>query len=326
VTPESPRVASHLAEAEAVLELLSLSPGEGRTRPLSGHAMALLLPCRGADGRQFLLKFFVPPADARRYPPDVNADDYARREGAFYRVLDSIDPGRHLLPAPKTILIDSRDPPRWILLEWIEPAVGPAEEILGVDHVFDLLRKLQDIPLDVLLGRRYFPLCRWDAVSYVERVRMMYDAVLPVIGDRRWRQAKVFFDETLRWIESRPQKLVHGDFTDENVLVDAEGRPYLVDFERVGVGSEDHDFAWLWIHSTRPQAWKRSLVERWFGRRVGSDRIRAEWGIRAALVYLALRRLRWGAVALGPGNDPNQTRNLALLDAALVGGADLFPT
>ena len=42
----------------------------------------------------------------------------------------------------------------------------------------------------------------------------------------------------------------------------------------------------------RSAEWKSELLSRYFASRVGSDRIRSEWGIRAALVYLALRRLR----------------------------------
>ena len=44
----------------------------------------------------------------------------------------------------------------------------------------------------------------------------------------------------------------------------------------------------------------------------------------AALVYLALRRLRFGYMIYG-ASDPNVTPNLALLDAALHGGDALFP-
>jgi aminoglycoside phosphotransferase (APT) family kinase protein len=117
---------------------------------------------------------------------------------------------------------------------------------------------------------------------------------------------------------------VHGDFIEQNILVDAEGRPYLLDFERVGIGSEDHDFTSFWIHSQRSSEWKRKLLARWFATHVGSDRIRSEWGIRAALVYLALRRLRFGYLMYG-GQDEHATANLALLDAALDGGAALFP-
>jgi hypothetical protein len=78
-----------------------------------------------------------------------------------------------------------------------------------------------------------------------------------------------------------------------------EGKPFLVDFECVGIGNRDHDLAWFWIHSHRHQKWKRELLARWFGNTVGSDRIRAEWGIRSAMAYLAIRRLRWGYLTQG---------------------------
>ena len=133
-----------------------------------------------------------------------------------------------------------------------------------------------------------------------------------------------FFEEALRWTETRQQTIVHGDFTASNILVDTAGEPFLIDFERIGIGSEDHDFAWFWIHSRRSQEWKLDLLARFFAERVGSARIRTEWGIRSAIVYLALRRLRFSLLILGD-EDPNRSHNLGLLDAALIGSRDLFP-
>lgn len=317
--------AAHLERARAILAELGLVENDGiRLRPASGHNTSLLVPCVGPTGKEFVLKLFVPPPEGQYYPRDVRIEDYARRECAFYRYLDSVDPDRTDVPAPRTVVLDSRDPPEWMLLEWIPGAIGPAEEVLGQDQIFDLLGRLRSVRIDGLVGRRDFPLNHWDVVSYLDRVRLMYDPVLQVIGQRRWKGAMSFFDEAFRWTEARPMTLVHGDFTEQNILVDAEGEPFLIDFERIGVGNEDHDFAWLWIHSNRSQDWKRSLLSRYFGTRFGSDRIKAEWGIRAALVYLSMRRLRFGFLMHGE-RDTGASRNVALLDASLSGGPDLFP-
>ena len=320
---ESEQTTDTMEQAQAVLKMLGLTLGNKRVRPVSGHNTSILLPCRGADDRPFLLKYFITPGDVQFYPAGVRIEDYARREGAFYRYLDSTDPGRLRLPAPRTIVIDSVDPPRWILLEWIEPAVGPIEETIGTEHVFELMSQLRMIPIDRLLGRRDFPLNHWDVVAYLDRVRLMYEPTLPVIGDARWKRTLEFFTEATRWTESRPPTVVHGDFTEQNIMVDSDGHPFLVDFERIGIGNEDHDFAWVWIHSKRTQTFKRTLLERYFSTRFGSDRIKSEWGIRSALVYLALRRLRFGA--LRDGTDDHASANLGMLDAALRGGPDLFP-
>jgi aminoglycoside phosphotransferase (APT) family kinase protein len=318
-------VPEQLAQAHEILHDLGLEvAGDQRPRVHAEHSSSILVPCNGVDGRPFLLKFFVPPPEGRYYPAGVRIDDYARRETAFYRYLDSLDPDRRMVPAPRTILLDNQDPPRWILVERIPGAVGPAEEVLSMDHVFELLRAIQGIPLDQLLGRRDFPLNRWDPVSYLERVRLMYDPVLFVIGEARWGRTLAFFKEALRWNDTRPQTVVHGDFTEDNILVDAEGQPFLMDFERVGIGNRDHDLAWFWIHSKRSQPWKTSLLARYWEEIVGSERIRSEWGIRSTLVYLALRRLRFSYLTRGD-KDPNKAKNLALLDAALAGGAELFP-
>ena len=312
------------AALDVLVELGLKESASDQLRPRSGHRSSILVPCQGADGRSFLLKYFLPPGEGQYYPAGVRLEDYPRRECAFYRYLDTVDPERRTMATPKTILIDNQDPPRWILLERLSGAVGPAEEVLGTDHVFTLLETMRRIPVGHLSGRRDFPLNRWDTVSYLERVRMMYDPVLFVIGDERWPRVMAFYEEALRWTETRPPTIVHGDFTASNILVDEEGKPFLLDFERVGTGNEDHDFAWFWIHSDRTQGWNLRLLKRFFGDRVGSERIRSEWGVRATIVYLALRRLRFSYMIFGD-HDDNRAHNLGLLDAALIGSTELFP-
>ncbi len=316
--------AADLAAARAVLTELGLVELPSAGRPVSGHKTSLPIPCVGQDGSPFLLKFFVPPQESRFYPPDVRVADYARREAAFYRLLDTIDRDRRRVPAPRTVAIDAGDPPQWLLLQRIVPAAGPVEETLGVDHVFDLLEALRWIRPEVLLGRRDFPVNRWDVVSYLDRVRMMYDDVAPVIGERRWPRILSVLTEALKWTETRPHGAVHGDYTESNIVVDQDGKAFLVDFERVGAGNTDHDIAWFWAHSARGDAWRSRLLARYFGDLVGSARIACEWGMRATLVYLALRRLRFGHLTHTAG-DPNRARNLDLLDRALEGGRALFP-
>lgn len=313
-----------LREAHEQLEQLGLRATDRGANLRSSHGTSVPIVCENRDGQTFLMKWFLPPRPDTIYPAGARPEDFARREAGFYRLLDSIDPERRLLPAPRTILVGRGDPPRWLLLEWLPMAVGPAEEVLGLDHVFALLERLQAVPTDRLLGRRDFPLEHWDPIAYLDRIRLMYDAVLYVLGEQRWRHLQVFFDEAVRWTDGRKPVLVHGDFCEQNIIVDGEGRPYLIDFERIGMGNPDHDLAWFWIHSNRNQEWKRNLVGRWFGQRFGGDRIRAEWGIRSTLALLAVQRLRWGWLKHGD-DDPRQSANLALLDAAMAGGRELFP-
>jgi hypothetical protein len=267
----------------------------------------------------------VPQEEGKFYPPEVRLEDYPRREVAFYSFLDSWDSARRELPAPKTIMMDPRDPPGWILLEHIPPSAGPRSEALSADNVFDLLGRLRALPMERLMGRRNFPLRRWDIASLRDRVvRLMYEPLIFVAGEETWAYIRTFYREAMRWCETRPPVPVHGDFTEENILVDPDGRPFLVDFERIGAGSPEHDFTWFWIHSSRPKEWKRDLFCRFMGGSLGSDRVRIEWSMRASAVYLACRRLRFGYLTHGEG-DRNRGTNLALLKAALVGGAEFFP-
>lgn len=314
----------HWQAARAVLQELQLAEVPRSRALVSGHRSSLPIVADGQGGRSFLLKYYLPVAADTILPAGVRADDYSRREAGFYRLLDSIDPERREFPAPRTIAVGPGDPPRWLLLEWLPGAVGPTEEVIGQQHVIELLDRLAKMPTDRLLGRRGFPVEHWDPIGYLDRIRAMYDAVLCVLGEARWRQVQRFFGEAVRWTDGRKHVLVHGDFQEANIVVTDEGRPFLVDFECVGIGNRDHDFAWFWIHSQRHHEWKRQLLNRWFGGAVGGDRIRAEWGIRSAVVYLAIRRLRWGYLTHGD-DDPRQSANLALLDAALEGGANLFP-
>ena len=314
-----------MEQAKQVLADLGIDASEmPPPRPPSEHHSSVLLPCSG-DGREFLLKYFVPPEEGRFYPPEVRIEDYARREIAFYSFLDSWDSHRRELPAPQTIMMDSKDPPAWILLERIPPSPGPRSEQLGSESIFDLLRRLQEIPMDRLMGRRNFPLNRWDIPSLRDRVvRLMYDPLIFIVGEETWAKIRAFYREAMRWCETRENVPVHGDFIEENILVDPEGRPYLVDFERIGTGSREHDFTWFWIHSDRSKEWKRDLFTRFLEDHFGSDRVRSEWSMRATAVYLACRRLRFGYLMHGEA-DEQRGSNLALLKAALVGGAEFFP-
>jgi aminoglycoside phosphotransferase (APT) family kinase protein len=314
----------HRRNALAVLRELNLNEAAHQRGLMSGHHSSLPILAEGDGSRTFLLKYYLPIAPGTLLPAGSNADDFARREVGFYRLLDSVDPGRRDFPAPRAILAGPGDPPQWLLLEWLPSAVGPAEEVIGQDHVMTLLEKIHQLPPERLLGRRGFPPEHWDPVGYLDRIRAMYDAVLFVLGEARWRQVQRFFGEAVRWTDGRKHVLVHGDFLESNIVVSPDGVPHLVDFESVGIGNRDHDLAWFWIHSSRHQGWKRQLLNRWLGNTVGSDRIRAEWGIRSAVAYLAIRRLRWGYLTHGD-EDPRQGGNLALLDAAIEGGAELFP-
>lgn len=315
---------THQRAARQILADLQLTEAPHHRNLVSGHRSSLPIVADAAGGRTFLLKYYLPFAADALLPAGVRADDYARREVGFYRLLDSIDPERREFPAPRTIVVGPGDPPGWILLEWLPSAVGPAEEVIGQDHVIELQRRLAALPTERLLGRRGLPVEHWDPIGYLDRIRQMYDAVLFVLGEARWRHVQRFFGEAVRWTDGRKHVLVHGDFTEANIVVTENGAPFLIDFECVGIGNRDHDFAWFWIHSARHNEWKRQLLARWFAESVGGDRIRAEWGIRAALAYLAIRRLRWGYLTQGD-EDPRQGANLALLDAALEGGANLFP-
>ena len=310
--------------ARAVLADLQLHEAGATRRLVSGHRSSLPIVADGQGGRSFLLKYYLPPAPDAILPAGSRGLDFSRREAGFYRLLDSLDPNRREFPAPRTIAFGPGDPPQWLLLEWIPSAVGPTEEVISQDHIAELLKRLAAVPTERLIGRRGLPVEHWDPIGYLDRTRAMYDSVLFVLGESRWRAVQRFFSEAVRWTDGRKQVLVHGDFQQNNIVVTSEGRPFLVDFECVGIGNRDHDLAWFWIHSQRHPEWKRQLVNRWFGGAVGGDRIRAEWGIRAALVYLALRRLRFGYLTSGE-DDATRSANLALLDAALDGGGSLFP-
>lgn len=303
------------------LDLRELEPPRGLA---SGHRNSLPIVAQGGGGRMFLFKYYLPLPPETILPSGARSDDFSRREAGFYRLLDSIDPERREFPAPRTIAVGPGDPPRWLLLEWLPGARGPAEEVIGQEHVTTLLQRLANVPTDRLLGRRGFPVEHWDPIGYLDRIRAMYDAVLFVLGEARWRKVQRFFAEAVRWTDGRKHVLVHGDFHESNIVVTEHDKPFLVDFECVGVGNRDHDFAWFWIHSQRHPEWKRQLLGRWFGGAYGGDRIRAEWGIRSTVVYLAIRRLRWGYLTHGE-EDPRLSANLALLDAALDGGRSFFP-
>ncbi len=314
----------HWQAARDVLRELNLTEVAQPRGLVSGHRNSLPIVAAGSSGRNFLLKYYVPLPAETILPAGARGDDFSRREAGFYRLLDSVDPARREFPAPRTIAVGPGDPPRWLLLEWLPFAAGPLAEVISQDHVAELLQRLHQVPTERLLGRRDFPVEHWDPIGYLDRIRAMYDAVLFVLGETRWRHVQLFFSEAVRWTDGRKHVLVHGDFSESNIVVNDDGRAFMVDFECVGIGNRDHDFAWFWIHSQRHPEWKRQMVARWFGGSYGGDRIRSEWGIRSAIVYVAIRRLRWGYLTHGE-DDPRLSSNLALLDAAIEGGGAFFP-
>ena len=314
----------HEQTARELLHSLDLELVERSSPPVSGHRSSLPLLGRNQAGKMFLLKYYVPPSKDVILPAQTRYEDFARRETGFYRLLDSVDPNRRDFPAPRTIAFGPGEPAPWLLLEWLPAAVGPAEEVVAQEHVLTLLERVASLPTDRMLGRRGLPMEHWEPIGYLDRIRSMYDAVLFVLGEPRWRQLQRFFAEAVRWTDGRKHVLVHGDFQRDNLVVTETDEAFLVDFEQIGIGNRDHDFAWFWLHSERRPEWKRDLLQSWLGNTVGGDRIRSEWGIRSAVAFLAIRRLRWGFLSHGD-EDPRASANLALLDAALEGGAALFP-
>ena len=101
----------HAEAARRVLRDLNLVEAPRPRRLVSGHRSSLPFVADGANGRTYLLKFYLPPEPGTVLPAGVRPDDYARREAGFYRLLDSIDPGRRDFPAPKTIAFGPGDPP-----------------------------------------------------------------------------------------------------------------------------------------------------------------------------------------------------------------------
>ena len=120
----------HHAAARALLQELHLTEVEQLRPKVSGHGSSLPLVAKNDAGRQFLLKYYLPPAADKVLPFGVRAEDYSRRESGFYRLLDSIDPARREFPAPHTIAVGPGDPAPWLLLEWLPAAPGPREEVI----------------------------------------------------------------------------------------------------------------------------------------------------------------------------------------------------
>ena len=164
----------------------------------------------------------------------------------------------------------------------------------------------------------------------------MYDDLLrDVVGDERWRRNApgVLRRGDMRWAESRPLTvLVHGDFTEDNIVVDPDGSsPYLVDFERVGHRPR-RTTTLPASGSTRERpdgvaSWR--LLERYLGHVAwGRSGSAAEWGIRVQhSCTWRMRRLRFATRPVRrrsrPSSRARQPR--ALLDAALDGRGRAVP-
>ncbi|MBM3962789.1 MAG: hypothetical protein FJ306_12940, partial [Planctomycetes bacterium] len=138
--------AAQWQEARAVLADLGLTAQEQPHGLMSAQRTSLPVLASASGGKGFLLKYYLPLPEATVLPPGAGPADFGRRESGFYRFLDSVDPQRRDFPAPRTIAYGPGDPPRWILLEWLPLAAGPAEEVIGQEHAIELLRKLAAMP------------------------------------------------------------------------------------------------------------------------------------------------------------------------------------
>jgi hypothetical protein len=203
----------HHQAALAVLGELHLRAADRQRGLISGHRTSLPIIAEGQGGRQFLLKYYLPSPPDAVLPAGARPDDYARREVGFYRLLDSIDPERRDFRPRARSCVGPGDPAGLDPARMAARRRGPDRRSHRPGSRRELLQRLARLPTERLLGRRSFPLEHWDPIGYLDRIRAMYDAVLFVLGEARWRHVQRFFAEAVRWTDGRKQVLVHGDFT-----------------------------------------------------------------------------------------------------------------
>ncbi|MGH0030643.1 MAG: phosphotransferase family protein, partial [Myxococcota bacterium] len=85
------------------------------------------------------------------------------------------------------------------------------------------------------------------AAAQIEQYRALYDA---------YDHPHPVFELAMRWLEDRAQDppaltLVHGDFRNGNLLVDAEGVRGVLDWELAHVGDPMEDLGWICVNSWR---------------------------------------------------------------------------
>ncbi len=306
--PESARVL-------ACLEELGLEPQQAQ--PFQSHD-ALFLPALGRDGHPFLFKYFL-SCPVGLFEPGLDPEgDCRRREAAFYRFLDVVDRDRVFLNVPRLVITDQADPPRWVLLEGIPGLHTAREETPRPDWLLDAIASIQRIPLRLTQGRRGLSLERWDPYAHREAIFKMREQVEPKVGPKAWDLLARTLNEAREWTDSQDPVLVCGDFQEDSLLLDEDGRIYLQDFRRVGWGNPDHDFSWLWVGTSRGKEYKDQLLQRYCASMGPSERTRVEWAIRSTAIYRA-------CVALSTAETPGEIAPAGeLLERAILGGPYLF--
>lgn len=297
------------------IEELGLQPRE--SQPFQTHN-ALFLQAEGRDGRLFLFKFYL-SCPVGRFEPGLDPEgDCCRREAAFYRFLDVVDRDRVFLNVPRLVITDQGDPPRWVLLEGIPGLRKATEEPPRPDWLLDAMVSLQRIPLRLTQGRRGLALERWDPYAHREVVLKMREHVEPKVGPKAWDLLVRTLNEAREWTDSQEPVLVTGDFQDDSILMDEDGRIYLQEFRRVGWGNPDHDFSWYWVGTTRGKEFRDQLFQRYCASMGPSERARVEWAIRSTAIYRA-------SLALSQSNTTEEIASAGeLLERAILGGTYLF--
>ncbi len=303
------------AQVLECLEELGLEPRENQ--PFQSHD-ALFLQAYGRDGRLFLFKFYL-SCPVGRFEPGLDPEgDCRRREAAFFRFLDVVDRDRVFLNVPRLVITDQADPPRWILMEGIEGLRPAAGERPRPDWLLDAMASIQRIPLRLTQGRRGLTLERWDPYAHREVILRMEAQVEPKVGPKAWDLLVRTLNEAREWTDSQDPVLVCGDFQEDSLLLDKDGRIYLQDFRRVGWGNPDHDLSWYWVGSSGDQEYRDQLLQRYCASMGPSERARVEWAIRSTAIYRA-------CLSLSTAQTPGEIAPAGeLLERAILGGPYLF--
>lgn len=187
-----------------------------------------------------------------------------------------------------------------LVQRWVT-TVRPFDAALDGDATVAVLRRLHALA-------RALPEASF--AGWIERYRLDLRAEGVDPSDVLGRRAAAAVETALVALRSDPRRAVvcHNDLVGENILVTA-GRTYLIDFEWVGAAEPLSDVAGLWAASGEDLMLLDSLVDRYLGERVDTERLRAR---RLALLRHAIDAL-WYALR-GEDAGPSASAAASLVD------------
>jgi aminoglycoside 2''-phosphotransferase len=161
----------------------------------------------------------------------------------------------------------------------------------ALDEIGAFLAALHALPPELLtvdgLERRF-----QTGADYARRWAERRNVLAPLLGPALARRADTFYAALPGAVRSRSRRLIHGDLSDDHLLIDGERLAGVIDFTDARIGDPAFDFTFLWAYGEAAPA--RAIAA--YGRERAGLAERSRWWFARYL----LDQLWWAARGFRP--------------------------